>query len=290
MASTHERPAAGPQPARQRPSILAVGVSQLAFLAEGVWVRVRPWRGWRWGGRAGAILFVIALPVALVGLNLRVLFGAEPLYTFAVERYDVPAVTGIPRQEIDRSMVEIRDYFTNDQQLLRITVADDQGRTNPLFTPREVIHMRDVKQLVQRIFQAQIVATVIVVGYAAARLAAQRGRAWAGLARLTRISTLATLAVAVALGVGTAAGFDRLFTQFHMLSFSNDFWQLDPSYHHLVQMFPFDFWLVATSLLLGMTAVEVLALLSLSWWTLQRQRTRDASTVLLGDEPTGAEA
>src|SRR6266508_1219461 len=135
MAQTEQRPPPPKSAARQRPGAFAVGVAQIAVLADGMWSRLRPWRGWRWVGRAGAVLFVAAVPLALIGTNVRVLFTAEPLYRFAVEQYSVPAVTGIPRAEIDRAMAEIREYFSNDQQLLRITVTDERGRTDPLFTP-----------------------------------------------------------------------------------------------------------------------------------------------------------
>jgi len=279
MPATGQRPPPSRDaPQRRRPGALLVGVAQAAVLADRAWQRLRPWRGWRWIGHLGAILFVVALPMALVGTNVRLLFSAAPLYTFAVEQYDVPDVTGIPRLEIDRAMTEIRDYFTNDQQLLRITVSDDSGRTNPIFTPREVIHMRDVKQLVQAIFRARLAAFAIVSVYALARLLAQRRTALAGLARLTRISMLGTLAVALGFGAASLLGFERLFEQFHLLSFSNDFWQLDPRRDHLVQMFPLDFWLVSTVILLGITLVEVLTLLGLSWWYLQRAVARSSAT------------
>ena len=238
----------------------------------------RRWMGWL--SRIGAAVFVVALPVALIGSNLRVLFTKAPLYNYTLEAYDVPAVTGIPREELTRAMAEIRDYFTNDQKLLRITVTDERGQTNPLFTPREVIHMRDVKLLVSRIFQAQTVAVLFIAGYVALRVVVEGPRAWAGLARLTRASMLGTLGLAVAFGVTALLGFDRMFTRFHELSFSNDLWQLDPARDHLVQMFPEDFWLVSTVLLAGMTVVEVLALLALSWAYLQRSGRR------LGAEPS----
>jgi uncharacterized membrane protein len=218
MAQTEQRPPPS-EPAVRQPSALALGVAQVTLLADGVWSRLRPWRGWRWLGRAGAVLFVVAAPLALIGTNVRVLFTAEPLYRFAVEQYNVPAVTGIPREEIDRAMAEIRAYFTNDQQLLRITVTDERGRTNPLFTPREVIHMRDVKHLVQAIFAVQVGALVYVAVYIAARLLIERGRAWLGLARLGRVAALGTLGVGIAVGGATLLGFDRLFQRFHELSF-----------------------------------------------------------------------
>ena len=268
---------------RRRPSTLQVLLSEGVLLAQGAWARLRRWR---WLARLGAALFVVALPVALVGTNVRVLFTAAPLYTYALEEYNVPAVTGIPRAELDRAMAEIRDYFTNDQELLRITVTDDRGRTNPLFTPREVIHMRDVKHLVQWIFRAQVLALAVVAGYVALWLALERRAAWAPLARLTRLSMLGSLAVAAAFALTALLGFERLFTRFHELSFSNDFWQLDPREHHLVQMFPQDFWLVATVLLAGMTIVEILALLALSWGYLQRAERRTATRPAAEQSPS----
>lgn len=296
MASTGHHPPSSPappansgggRPPRRRPSIFTVFAAQAAFLVEGAWQRVRPWSGWRVVGRVGAVLFVAALPVALIGLNLRVLFTSGWLYTFAVEQYDVPAVTGIPRQEIDRAMAEIRDYFTNGEELLRITVASESGRTDPLFTPREVIHMRDVKALVRGFFFAGAAAGVYVVGYSALRLVLQRRPALAGLARLTRISAVGTLGVALVFGFATLTGFDRLFEQFHVLSFSNDFWQLDPARDRLVQMFPFDFWLVSTVILVGLTIAEVLALLSAASWYLQQRKRAAIPATEATDHPGG---
>ncbi len=229
-----------------------------------------------------------AVPLALIGTNVRVLFGAEPLYRFAVEQYDVPAVTGIPREEIDRSMAEIREYFSNDQQLLRITVTDERGRTDPLFTPREVIHMRDVKHLVRAIFAMQTGALVYLAAYVVARVLVERRGAWRGLAWLVRMAALGVLAVGIAFGGVTLLGFDRLFLRFHELSFSNDFWMLDPYQDRLVQMFPFDFWLVSTVILVGMTIIEVLALLGVSWAYLQRHAQAGAEHVTEPPVPVDA--
>ncbi len=264
---TAERPSQRARRPVRRPSLLAVAAGQVTILFDAVWSRLRRAR---WLATIGAAIFVVALPVALIGINVRVLFTSSPLYTFALNSYDVPEVTGIPREELARAMTEIRDYFTNNQKLLRITVVDGEGRTGPLFTPREVIHMHDVKVLVQGIFRAQELALVLIAIYIALRLAIERQRAWAGLARLTRASMLGTLAVAVAFGITALLGFDRLFTRFHELSFSNDLWQLDPTQDRLVQMFPQDFWLVSTVILAGLTIVQVLALLAVSWRYLQR--------------------
>ena len=282
-----ERPSQRVKRSTKRPSLIAVAAGQAGIIFEAVWSRLRRAR---WLATAGAAIFVVALPIALVGTNVRILFTTSPLYTFALDSYDVVAVTGIPREELSRAMAEIRDYFTNNQELLRITMVDEQGRSDPLFTPREVIHMRDVKALVQGIFRAQELALVLLAIYVALRFAIERQRAWAGLARLTRASMLGTLAVAVAFGVTALIGFEGLFTRFHELSFSNDFWQLDPAQDRLVQMFPQDFWLVSTVILAGVTIVEVLALLAVSWRYLQQEPQTSPPPPPLAGEGSHAES
>lgn len=132
--------------------------------------------------------------------------------------------------------------------------------------------MRDVKQLVQTFFTAQWIAGGVIAGYVAASLLAWRRAGWAHLARLTRAAMLGTLAFAAAFSVTALIGFEALFTRFHLIFFPQGFWQFDPSQDRLVQMFPEDFWLVSTTILAGLTVVEVLALLALSWAYLQRSQ------------------
>jgi integral membrane protein (TIGR01906 family) len=50
----------------------------------------------------------------------------------------------------------------------------------------------------------------------------------------------------LALGLGMLLGFDQLFLQFHLISFTNEFWQLDPSKDYLIMLFPQGFWYDAT--------------------------------------------
>ena len=62
-------------------------------------------------------------------------------------------------------------------------------------------------------------------------------------------------------GLLAVVGFDSLFLLFHQLSFSNDFWQLDPSKDYLIIMFPLGFWLDAT---MRVVAISMISAISLS--------------------------
>ena len=46
----------------------------------------------------------------------------------------------------------------------------------------------------------------------------------------------------LAMGLGTLLNFDQLFLQFHLFSFTNELWQLDPTKDYLIMLFPQGFF------------------------------------------------
>ena len=54
--------------------------------------------------------------------------------------------------------------------------------------------------------------------------------------------------------------FTWIFTQFHLLSFANDLWQLDPFRHYLLLLFPERFFLEATLFIALLTVIEFVGL------------------------------
>ena len=191
--------------------------------------------------RFAALLFIIAIPVALITTNIRVAANEPRLYEYAADHYDTPATTGIARSELLRASGELRDYFNNDTDTIFIRVQKD-GSPISLFNPRETAHLRDVKTLFQASFRVQEAAVLFVLAYIVAVFI------WAGegsmrtLAKQIVLSGLISAAVIGAVGVVAVSGFDRAFEQFHVIAFNNDFWKLNPNRDHLIQMFPEAFW------------------------------------------------
>ena len=190
-------------------------------------------------------LFVVALPLFLVLTNVRIAALWPPVHEYSFARYDGAATTGVERAELDRAAREIIDYFGNDEELLDIEVTVD-GEQAPLFSEREVLHMRDVKWLMQATFRVHEIAFAVLVLYVTVALVRRRGQAVAQVAGLLRVAGVLTV---VLLGVAAAAvlvGFDDLFRQFHVISFANDLWKLSPARDHLIQMYPRGFWFDVT--------------------------------------------
>ncbi len=212
----------------------------------------------RW---VAAALFLVALPLFLVLSNVRIAANALAVYSYAFDRYGAEERTGVTRTDLDRAARDIVLYFRDDRDLLDIRVAID-GREQALFNPREVLHMRDVKALMGRAFSVQELSLIFVVGYIAIVFLWARERSMRHLARLVALGGAVTVAVLVLASTALVAGFDDLFRQFHVISFSNDLWKLDPDRDRLIQMFPRGFWFDATLGVGLLTIVEAMLLVA----------------------------
>ncbi len=210
----------------------------------------------RWGATA---LFLLALPLFLVLSNVRIAANELAVYRYAFDRYEAEERTGVARADLDRAARDIVLYFRDDRDLLDIRVAID-GQEQALFNPREVLHMRDVKDLMGGAFSVQELALAYVVGYIAVVYLWARERSLRHLARLVALGGALTLAALALATAAVVAGFDDLFREFHVVSFSNDLWKLDPDRDRLIQMFPRGFWFDAT-LGVGLLTIAEAALL-----------------------------
>ncbi len=206
-----------------------------------------------------SVLFVMALPIALITTNVRLLANAPLVYDYAFDRYDAAEATGLSRSELDAAGVELRDYFNNGEKTFFFQVTED-GLPAPIFTARETRHMEDVKSLFVLVNRAQEATVVYVLLYAVAFFIWSREGHVRQLASQSLMGLgLGVLAVG-SIGVVALFGFQSAFERFHTIAFSNDLWKLNPATDHLIQMFPEPFWRDMTILLGAMCAAEALAI------------------------------
>ena len=212
-----------------------------------------------------ALLFIVALPVALVTTNVRIVINEPRLYEYATDRYDTPETTGISRDELLRASGELRDYFNNDEESIFVRV-EKGGEPISLFNPQETAHLRAVKTLMQTSFRVQEVAVIFVLAYVVGVFIWAREGSLRTLARQVLLSCLVSFAVVGAVGVIAVTGFHQAWDQFHQIAFrfSDAPWQFNLLRDHLIQMFPEAFWR-DVSLAVGLaTLVELVTLAALS--------------------------
>ena len=81
-----------------------------------------------------------------------------------------------------------------------------------------------------------------------------------------------TLLLMVALGISALLDFDRLFLQFHLLSFANEFWMLDPTKDYLIMLVPRGFWFDAVIFVVLVALAGAVSLSTVSWVYLKKSR------------------
>ncbi|MEX1254380.1 MAG: TIGR01906 family membrane protein [Dehalococcoidia bacterium] len=189
-----------------------------------------------------SLLFVIAVPVALVTTSVRIAANEPRVYEYATDHYDTTETTGIDRDELLRASGELRDYFNNGEETIFVQVTTQDSQLISLFNPRETAHLRDVKDLFQTAFRVQEGAVIFALAYIVAVFIWAREGSLRTLAKQLVISGIAGLLVIGVVGLVAVTGFDAAFERFHLIAFDNDLWRLDPDTDHLIQMFPENFW------------------------------------------------
>lgn len=207
-------------------------------------------------------LFVFCLPLLLVSAGLAGAFNSLWLYKFGFDKYDISQKTGIAEVELEKAARGLISYFNSGEEDISVSVIKD-GQPFNLFNQREVAHLRDVKGLVRldyRVLLASLLYALVFTG-----LSLFRWRNWRQLARGAMWGGGLTLALMAVLRVVTLFNFDQFFRQFHLLSFTNDLWLLDPSKDYLIMLFPSGFWYDATQFIaLGVGTAAVLTT-GLAW-------------------------
>jgi len=124
--------------------------------------------------------------------------------------------------------------------------------------------MRDVKGLIRGVYLFAGASMVYILAVAIGGFAGFGRSFTRQLARFLLWGGLLTLGLLVVFGLLAIVGFDNLFLLFHQLSFSNDFWQLDPNRDYLIIMFPMGFWLDATIRVVATSVISAICLSGVS--------------------------
>lgn len=153
-------------------------------------------------------------------------------------KYEVPKATGMSMDDLNRAGRALAGYLDGSLASPQVEVTVS-GEKRPLFNALEITHLEDVKSL----FRAGLTAEWISIASAFVGtmiLKSTGGRKAAAKTYLT--AGAVSLAALLILAIPAAADFTGWWTNFHLLTFTNDSWRLDPSTDWLIRMFPEEFF------------------------------------------------
>lgn len=206
------------------------------------------------------MLFIVFLPLFCLLTTIKWAFNSPNVYVYGFEKYQISMATGIDDQELAGIAETIIEYWNSDSEFLAVSV-----RQVPLFNEREIIHMKDVKSLVNKVYLTQMLSLsalliLVFLGFFRLKMGFVQPLAY----RVFLSSVFGALTIVI-VSVALAIGFPWFFYFFHVISFTNDFWQLDPTQDYLVILFPFGFWFDVTMLVVLLTLAEI-TILGVSGW------------------------
>lgn len=185
------------------------------------------------------------------------------MYHRGFEKYRISSATGSAEADLRRVGADLRRYFNSAEEPLAVRTRI-YGEERELFNRREILHMQDVKRLIWGVYAIGAVSALYLAGMIALGLARHRRAFPLRLARLSLRGSALTLGLVLAVGLVALVGFDTLFWWFHVVSFANDFWRLDPATDYLVMIFPQGFWFDATMRVATLTIIGAAALAAAS--------------------------
>lgn len=221
------------------------------------------------------VLFVVAVPIFLITTNVRWIINSPLVYELGFDRHDISLNTGIQRNELISAGHQIRDYFNNDEEIIQVQIEIKGIKVKNLFNEREILHMRDVKNLIKGVYRLQEITGIYLIFSVTLCIFLNGSTTASVFSRHLALGGWFTLFLIGISATALVVGFDRLFIIFHLISFDNDLWILDPQKDYLIAMFPQGFFYETTMSIAGLTVIEALLLillpvLTMSWVRLGR--------------------
>jgi integral membrane protein (TIGR01906 family) len=187
------------------------------------------------------VVFIICLPLLIFSISIAGAINSPWLYTYGFNKYDVSQTTGLPDTELQKAADGIISYFNSGEEFINVTVLKD-GHPFQLLNQREAIHLKDVKGLFWLVYYILLGTLIYVLFYVIIHFFWRKGKYSHLLTWRVIGGSGLTLVLMLVFGIAVAVNFELVFLQFHVFSFANDFWQLNPSTDHLIMLFPDGFW------------------------------------------------
>jgi len=161
-----------------------------------------------------AVFFILCVPFFLLTSNIRWVANDIHLYKDSFERYDVSQDTGFSNEELTNISKGLIDYFNSG------SIND----TMNIFSEAEMLHLRDVRGLIQLCYIIQWITLGYVIVYITAGFIYKRKQFFHLFNMIVAAGSIVSIIGIAAIGIAALIDFNWLFVAFHRVFFSNDLW------------------------------------------------------------------
>ncbi|MDF1617831.1 TIGR01906 family membrane protein [Petrocella sp. FN5] len=183
-----------------------------------------------------ALTISVAMVVILFIGSLQLVIFNEVLFRWHYETHQITETTKMTLPDLMTVTDQLLDYIKDKEDHMVIESKID-GINQEIFGEREKAHMIDVKNLyiwARNMQWLSLFLVVIIIGYGWMK---SKIMLYETLSRVKYVIPL-LLTMMVGIGILFATDFNKYFTIFHELFFSNDLWLLDPKTDIMINMVP----------------------------------------------------
>ncbi|AIS52969.1 integral membrane protein TIGR01906 [Thermoanaerobacter kivui] len=177
-------------------------------------------------------------------------------YKAEFDKNKIAVITGMDMDDLLKVITTMQNYLKGKEKTLDIEMKIS-GSYQRMFNDKELAHMEDVKNLFHIGFLVKDFSMVIFILLFIYFLLTK------SLYKVSDYILRGLIGIYVFLGLFALAmliDFDKWFTDFHLMFFDNDLWQLDVAKDRLIQMFPLEFFQDAVFLTLRNATLSILAI------------------------------
>lgn len=183
------------------------------------------------------IVFVTSLIISLLLTDIQMLTFDRQFFQNKFEEYNISEVTKIEEHTLMEVTDKMLKYLNGDREDLMIE-AEVNGETELVFGERERLHMVDVKDLFDKGFIIRNISLIMLAISLFLIIKFYRK----DLHKMLIIASVIPVLIFMILGIIFSINFNKYFTIFHEVLFTNDLWLLNPKTDILIQMLPLDFF------------------------------------------------
>ena len=183
------------------------------------------------------ILFNTSLFLAILLSNSLLMINTDSFYEFEFNKNNTALKTGINENDLFLVVDNIQDFFKEKSNEKINMVVYISGIKKNLFNSKEIQHMIDVKNLILNIklFNYLLWFTALIL--LLIKISLSKEKKLISLLSITRSYFIYSVAILISTLILIALSFRWIFYFFHIISFDNNLWILDPRTDYLIKIF-----------------------------------------------------
>ena len=183
------------------------------------------------------ILFNTTLFLAILLSNALLMINTDSFYEFEFNKNNTALKTGIDESDLSLVVDNIQDFFNEKSNEKIHMTTYIKGIKKNLFNSKEIRHMIDVKNLILNIkfFNYLLWTTVLII--LLTKISLSKNKILNTFRVIAKSYFIYSVSILISTLILLALSFRWIFYFFHIISFNNNLWILDPRTDYLIKIF-----------------------------------------------------